>query len=169
MKLCTVKTNNEYIRDTFFEDYVANIQDNKPNYEPLNLKKYIEYGYAIDNNDIVAMCGITDFGHLCYRVESACWINPKYRTTRFDPSGKYNHYALSEYQMDKYKVNVWLKSRKAKNPAGIARYVPEGWKVYPKEIELGWKNNWQWVVYKGNIDEYVDKIQAPNSNGDRAR
>ena len=71
--------------------------------------------------------------------------------------------------MTKYKVNVWLKSRKAKNPAGIARHLPEGWKVYPKEIELGWKNNWQWVVYKGNIDEYMDKIQAPNSNGDRTR
>lgn len=169
MKLCTVKTHGEYIQDSFFEDYIASIKEVKPNYKPVNLKKYIEYGYAMEDGDIVAMCGITDFSHHCYRVESACWINPKYRTSRFNPHNKYNHYELSAYQMTKYKANVWMKSRAAKNPAGIARYIPKGWKVYPREIELGWVNNWQWVVYKGNIDEYLDKIQAPNSNGIRPR
>jgi hypothetical protein len=124
-----------------------------------------------EGDEIVAMCGITDFGFGCFRAESACWINPKHRGNIFNPKSKYNHYELSKYQMYKFdhKVNLWFKSRVAKNPAGIARVIPEGWKVHHSEIELCWKDNWQWIVYKGNINDYLEKLQAPNINKYRSR
>lgn len=166
MRLCTIKHYHEYTHDDLFEETIGQIQDHNENFKALNLDKYMEYGYMADGDEIVAMCGITDFGYGCYRVESGCWIHPKYRGNYFKRDNKYNHYELSAYQMSKFEdsVNVWFKSRVAKNPAGIARVIPEGWKVYPKMIELCWPNNWQWVVYKGDIDEYLEKLQAPNIN-----
>jgi len=166
LKLCTVKHLNTYYSDSLFEKTINSIADLTDNYQPLNLDKYMEYGYMSENNEIVAMCGITDFGYGCYRVESSCWINPKYRTSLFQKDSKYNHYALSHYQMEKFEdsVKLWFKSRIAKNPAGIARVVPKGWKVFPRMIELCWKDNWQWVVYKGDINENLATLETPNHN-----
>lgn len=164
MRLCTIKHYHEYKPDQLFEDTISKIQDRNQNFTDLNLNKYIEYGYMADDNEIIAMCGITDFGYGCYRIESGCWINPKHRSNYFKRNNKYNHYRLSEYQMEKFNPNLWFKSRAAKNPAGIARVIPEGWNVYPTMIELCWKDNWQWVVYKGEINEYLEKLQTPNIN-----
>jgi len=168
LKFYTVKHRDHYVVDPLFEKTVQNILDYTDNFKPIDLSKYIEYGYMMDsyNDEIIAMCGITDFGEGCYRVESGCWIHPKYRGNYFRPDNKYNHYALSAYQMEKFEdsVNVWFKSRIAKNPAGIARLIPEGWKVYPEMIELRWPNNWQWIVYKGEINEYLESLQASNPN-----
>ena len=167
MRLCTIKHYHKYYQDDLFEETLKQIDDyDKKNFTELDLEKYIEYGYVAEGDEIIAMCGITDFGFGCYRIESGCWINPKYRGNYFDPENKYNHYELSSHQMSKFehKANVWFKSRIARNPAGIARLIPAGWKLYPEQIELCWGNNWQWVVYKGNIDEYLEKLQAPNIN-----
>ena len=164
MKLCTVKSKGKYYFDEFFENTVNKLVFKKRNFNKFNLDKYIEYGYLLSDNEIACMCGITDFGYSCFRVESAVWINPKYRSTYFSKDNKYNHYQLSFYQMSKYSPNLWFKSRAAKNSAGIARVLPEGWKVYPTEIELCWKNNWQWIVYKGDINAYLEKLQTPNIN-----
>lgn len=164
MKLCTVKTKGKYFTDHLFENVINKLQINKKNFKEINLDKYIEYGYMSINDEIICMCGITDFGLKCYRVESACWINPKYRNSYFKKDNIYNHYKLSNYQMSKYDANLWFKSRVAKNPAGISKVIPEGWKVYPTQIELCWKNNWQWIVYKGDIDDYLENLQTPNIN-----
>lgn len=135
------------------------------NYTIKQIARMKEYGMCMDGDDFVYMVGLDDFGEGIYRIESRLWVNPKFRKKYWRSP---DNYASVLSQIDKHKdtTNFLFKSREAANPAGfrisarLHKYFTN-WKIHQEQIELKWKNNWQWIMYKPTIDEqdYIKRIQ----------
>ena len=125
------------------------------NYGVDAIDKMVEYGYMVDENDEIAyMSGVQPFGEGLLRVESRTWINPKYRKFMWNPP---DNYELTMTQYNNHKFKLIFKSRE-KSPAGHLRSQKlndffKDWILYPNKIELGFKDNWQWIMYKGDENE----------------
>jgi len=125
------------------------------NYQLEAIDRMIEYGYMIDEaGDIAYMAGVQPFGDQLLRVESRTWINPKYRKRIWNPP---DNYELTMRQYNSHRYKLIFKSRE-KSPAGHLRSQKlheffKDWILYPEKIELYWKDNWQWIMYKGDVDE----------------
>ena len=123
------------------------------------MENMVEYGYLIDQQDnIVYMTGIQSFDGLL-RIESRTWINPIYRKRLWNPPDNYDM-VIQQYNNHKHN-SFFFKSRK-RSPAGHLRSQKlnkffNDWILYPKPIELYWKDNIQWIMYKGNENE-IEKI-----------
>ena len=139
----------------------------KSNYTYYELSKsMIEYGH-IENElgEIIYMAGTQDFENGNYRVESRTYIPPKFRTKFWRPP---DNYALTKYQIKKTldTCNMHFKSRESLNPNGhlmSARIAPDlfsDWKVVETVIELKYKDNWQWIMYKNYQGNYLDNIDS---------
>ena len=155
--------------DRFLELLHSIQQSNDPlaaNYNERDIMKMAEYGYITnEQNDIVYMTGLEDFGDGAYRIESRTWVNPKYRTKFWRCPDNYQS-VLFQINNHANRTNLLFKSREAKNPAGFkisARlndYFSD-WIIYPGEIELRYENNRQWIMYKninGDKDENIKKL-----------
>lgn len=129
------------------------------NYRLDAIDRMVEYGYMVDEDgDIAYMAGIQPFGDGLLRCESRTWIHPKYRTFMWNPP---DNYELTMRQCNNHSHSLIFKSRE-KSPAGHLRSQKlnpffKDWVLYPEKIELGFKDNWQWIMYKGNENE-IEKL-----------
>ena len=69
-----------------------------------------------------------------------------------------DNYELTMTQYNNHKFKLIFKSRDEKSPAGHLRSQKlndffKDWILYPNKIELGFKDNWQWIMYKGDENE----------------
>ncbi len=125
------------------------------NYELRYIDRHVEYGYMYDQDGNIAyMAGVQPFADQVYRIESRTWINPIYRKRMWNPP---DNYALTIQQYNNHKYKMIFKSRE-KSPAGHLRSQKlndffKDWILYPEKIELKMKNNWQWIMYKGDVNE----------------
>lgn len=136
------------------------------NYNEKAIMRMAEYGYITnESGDVVYMTGLEDFSNGIYRIESRTWINPKYRRKFWRCPDDYQTILL-QINNHASETNMLFKSREAKNPAGFtisARLNDyfKDWIVYPEEIELKYKDNWQWIMYKnfnGDVNENLKKL-----------
>ena len=130
------------------------------NYRVDAIDKMVEYGYMVDQSgEIAYMAGVQPFGDRLLRLESRTWINPKYRKRMWNPP---DNYQLTIRQYNSHPFKLIFKSRE-KSPAGHLRSQKlnkffENWILYPEKIELGFKDNWQWIMYKGDVNEIQNII-----------
>lgn len=147
----------------------ANEGDDKKakNYNLTHIDRMMEYGYVYANDDpsdLVFMVGIEDFGEGCARCECRLFIHPNYRTYLWSPPRGY--YDLIMYQVDKHDedIDFLFKSREAANSAtlDVTRTLNpffEDWVTHPEKLELKYKNNFQWVMYRDNYGLAKEKIE----------
>lgn len=137
------------------------------NYNLKHISRMVEYGYVYNNNpsDLVYMVGIEDFQNGAFRIESRLFVHPNYRKTFWKSP---DNYEVVKHQINIHnsKYEFLFKSREAKNPAGFrisARLDNffKDWTIHPNQIELRYKNNWQWIMYntiKGSVNEHIEKL-----------
>lgn len=170
-----IKDGLEFFDDNFLRvlDRINNSDDElRDNYDIKQIRRMSEYGYIYkdDPADIIYMTGIQDFGNGAYRLTSRTYITPEYRTGYWRSPDKYQ---MVKHQMDNLlasgKAKLLFKSREKANPAGLnisRRLAPEyfgDWEILPGQIELRWKDNWQWILYKnitGNQNDNLFSLQV---------
>lgn len=137
------------------------------NYNIRHLARMKEYGYIWDEKRqlIPYMTGLEDFGEQMFRIESRTYIHEAYRRRIWKCP---DEYVISRYFLDEYssEASFLFKSREAKNPAGFLisqrlTSIYDDWVVYPREVELKYPNNWQWIMHGPTEDaeRYVEKIR----------
>lgn len=167
----SVKRNNDTDYDAHFLqclDSAFHSNDKlAKNYTIQSINRMKEYGYVYKNNpsDIVYMVGIEDFGNGCFRTESRLYVTEKYRSNYWRSPDNYETiiYQIGLHTND---AHLLFKSRAASNVAGFTiskRYSNyfSDWEIYPSKIELRYKNNIQWIMYKnikGNLDDNVNSL-----------
>jgi len=170
-KRVKVKTDTEY--DSFFLQHLDFAFNNKDplskNYTLKSIDKMVEYGYVYHQSpeNLVFMVGIEDFGNNVFRSESRLFVHPKYRKTFWK---SIDNYETVIHQINNHvaNCNFIFKSREAKNGAGFRisqRLHPffRDWVIHGKQIELRYKNNFQWICYrnlKGNAEEHIQYLQC---------
>lgn len=166
-----VKIDNEKNYDDNFLNHLKSANANgdrlSGNYDIQNIDRMREYGFVYNKSkkDLVYMVGIQDFDDGIYRIESRLYVHPNYRKSFWKSP---DNYETIKHQINnlKDKSNFLFKSREGKNTASFkisARYDNffNDWQIYKDKIELKWKNNYQWIMYKtikGNTNDYIKKI-----------
>lgn len=150
-------------------DYAKHLNEKlSQNYQIRHILKMKEYGYIYnkDPDNLVYMVGLEDFGHGIFRIESRLFVHPNYRQKIWKSPDSYE-VIKKQINTNNTSCNFLFKSRIARNPAGFLISAKlddyfKSWKVYPSMIELKYKENWQWIMYKNvrNDDEgkYIEKI-----------
>ena len=172
LKYVSVKEGEESKFDNIFLNHLSFARQCNDrlsaNYNLKAIQRMVEYGYVFneDPKDMVMMVGIEDFGNRAYRIESKLFVHPKYRSSFWRSP---DDYETVKYQISKHKSDsqFLFKSREAKNPAALkvsARLDSffQDWFIYPEKIELRYKDNWQWIMYKrsmgGDVKNHVQKL-----------
>jgi hypothetical protein len=137
------------------------------NYTLKQILRMQEYGYVYntDPSDLVYMVGLENFRNGAYRIESRLYVHPNYRRRYWKSP---DNYETIKHQISNHidSCQLLFKSREAENPAGFlisARLDPyfSDWTVFPTKIELRYRNNWQYIMYKnlkGNVDDNISKL-----------
>lgn len=132
------------------------------------LDKLFLFGYLKNNDgEIVYFSGVESFGDEIHRIETKTYVPPKFRTSSW--MNKHNYLLVDEHKfLLRDSTNFLFKSREAKSSAihkKCMRMVPESfpdWKIYPTQIQLRYKDNWQWIMYKsysGDEEEHLNKLR----------
>lgn len=137
------------------------------NYTLKQIGRMQEYGYVYnqDPNDLVYMVGLENFHSGAYRIESRLYMHPNYRRRYWRSP---DNYETVKRQISNHMdtCQFLFKSREAENPAGflisarLDSYFND-WVVYPTKIELRYRNNWQFIMYKnvrGEVDNHISKL-----------
>ena len=135
------------------------------NYNIKQIARMKEYGMCMDGDEFIYMVGLDDFSKGIYRIESRLWVNPKYRKKFWKSPDNYAT-IFKQINLHKSTTNFLFKSREAPNPGGfrisarLHKYFTD-WVIYPKQIELKWKDNWQWIMYRPchNSEIYIKELQ----------
>lgn len=137
------------------------------NYNLKSIKRMFEYGYVYDQtpSKLVLMVGLEQFGEKILRAESRLFVHPSYRSHFWKSPDSYESVKL-QINHGLSKCDFLFKSREAKNPGALNVSARRdqffaSWNVYPRPIELKYKNNWQWIMYrniKGNVEDHVSQI-----------
>lgn len=138
------------------------------NYTTSSIDRMIEYGYVYNKDpyDLVFMVGIEDFGKNIFRSESRLFVHPKYRKPFWK---SIDNYETVIYQINNHieRCDFIFKSREAKNGASfrIAQRLNSffnDWIIHDTEIELKYRNNFQWICYKPlkeNAEAHIKYLQ----------
>lgn len=138
------------------------------NYMLSSIDRMIEYGYVYHNSpkNLVFMVGIEDFGNKILRSECRLFVHPKYRKSYWK---SIDNYETVIYQINNHIKNCRFifKSREAKNPASfrISQNLNaffQDWIIHDVQIELKYKNNFQWICYKnldGDAKTHIQHLQ----------
>lgn len=147
-------TNNDYLSKNYTVD---------------SINRMVEYGYVYHKNpeNLVFMVGIENFGNSIYRSESRLFVHPAYRKLYWK---SIDNYETVIHQINNHisNCNFIFKSREAKNSAGFKiskrlNYFFHDWVIHDKQIELKYKNNFQWICYKnlkGHAEEHIQYLQC---------
>ncbi len=156
--------------DVSFIDHLNRIASGgdslKKNYNLKAIRRMLEYGYVYNavDSDLVMMVGIQDFHGGCFRAGSRTYVHPSYRRMLFSsPDGL----EVTSMQILNHvkKANFLFESRFAEN-TGTLRWLMRNplfaeWQIYPQKIQLAYRDNWQWIMYKlikGELGEHIENI-----------
>lgn len=164
-----VKLNNDEDFDQHFLnhlDFAASGNDPlASNYNLDHIRRMKEYGYVYNKkpSELVYMVGLEDFQNNAYRIESRLFVHPSYRRKYWkSPDG----YETIKHQINNHvdSCDFLFKSRTAKNPAGfkISARIDnffKDWNIHDSEIELRYRDNMQWIMYKNLKGSAIDHIE----------
>lgn len=135
------------------------------NYTLKSINRMIEYGYVYHENpnNLVFMVGLEDFGNKIFRSESRLFVHPNYRKPFWKSIDNYET-VINQINNHISDCNFIFKSRQAHNSAGfkISQRLNsffKDWIIHDKQIELKYKNNFQWICYKSLIGDAQTHIQ----------
>lgn len=171
LKYKIIKFKEVYYPDEYFANHLSFAFNNRDalsaNYTDKAISRMVEYGYVFkdDPADMLFMVGVEDFGNGCLRSESRLFVHPKYRKPYWTSMDNYQT-VITQINNHVDHSSFMFKSRTAKNTGGFrvsARLTNffNDWVIHPKQIELRYKNNWQWIMYKnikGNPNEFIESL-----------
>jgi hypothetical protein len=135
--------------------YALNLNEKlSRNYTIESIDRMLEYGYVYDKDpaNLVLMMGVEPFGDKIFRVFSRTFVHTTYRTNYWCLPDNDETVTLQTKRIAESCDFIFV-SRQASN-SGILKYIIKNsslfndWSVYREKIELKYKNNWQWIMYK---------------------
>lgn len=156
-----------YRPDEYFKKHLHSVQAGSDkfaaNYNLITIRRMTEYGYIYNNtpDDLVYMTGIQEMAPSIFRLESRLYLDPKYRKRIWSSP---DDYEAVQYQYQFINADMIFKSREVCNAAGLTLCQKhnsffDDWQLYDSQIELKYKNNWQWIFFKNIIGDTYENIQ----------
>lgn len=155
---------NELCYDAFLQ--MAESQDrlaDNYSFNKLNLNKMYYYNILFDNNNPVLASGSQMLSDNVIRVMSRYYSFPDYRTDGTNLLEKVDNFYELQYvlkRLEDFKLIIWSRDKGSSFFKRLKVGRPDifsNWKVYPKKIELKYKNNFQYVFYTGDIS-YLNEV-----------
>ena len=155
---------NELCYDAFLQ--MAESQDrlaDNYSFNKLNLNKMYHYNILFDNNNPVLASGSQMLSDNVIRVMSRYYSFPDYRTDGTNLLEKVDNFYELQYvlkRLEDFKLIIWSRDKGSSFFKRLKVGRPDifsNWKVYPKKIELKYKNNFQYVFYTGDIS-YLNEV-----------
>lgn len=149
-------------------DYAYNSDDKlSVNYNLVAINRMMEYGYVFTKNtkNLIFMVGIEDFGKRIGRVFSRLFIHHSKRNFYWKIPELYQ-IVINQCERNKKNLDFVFASREAKN-VGTWKIVKRqseyfsDWIINTERIELKYKNNFQFILYKnffGSVGDHISHI-----------
>lgn len=130
----------------------------------LNLDKMYNFTFTYDGDNIVQCSGTQICNDNVARVLSRYYVFSEYRTDGTNPLEKTDDFAELKYTLETlsdFSLVIWTRDKSKGFFKRLKRGRPDvfsDWEVYPKQIELMYKNNFQSIFYIGDIS-YLHSLQ----------
>ena len=130
----------------------------------LNLDKMYNFTFTYDKDNIVQCSGTQRCTDNVARVFSRYYVFNEYRTDGTNPLEKTDDFAELKYTLDTlsdFPLIIWSRDKGKGFFKRLKRGRPDlfkDWEVYPEQIELMYKNNYQSVFYTGDVN-YLHSLQ----------
>ena len=159
---CGKYTNKETdaCNDAFLQMQLESMDDrlgDNYKYHRLNLDKMYNFNFVFDKEAPVQASGCQILSDDVVRVFSRYYVFEDYRTDSSNPLDKTDDFAELKYAMETlsaFPLIIWTRDK----GSGFFKRLKRGrsdifseWEVYPEQIELIHKDNYQSIFYKGDI------------------
>lgn len=130
----------------------------------LNLDKMYNFTFTYDDDNIVQCSGTQLCTNNIVRVFTRYYVFNEYRTDGTNPLEKTDDFAELKYTLDTlsdFPLVIWSRDKGKGFFKRLKRGRPDifkKWEVYPEQIELMYKNNYQSVFYTGDVN-YLHNLQ----------
>ena len=132
--------------------------------DKLNLNHMYNFNFTYDGNDLVQCSGTQICSSYIARVFSRYYVFSDYRTDGSNPLEKTDNFDELKYTiktLSDFPLIIWSRDK----GKGFFKRLKRGrsdifneWEVYPEQIELMYKNNFQSIFYVGDIS-YLHSLQ----------
>jgi hypothetical protein len=135
----------------------------------LNLDKMYNFTFTYDGDNIVQCSGTQICNDKVVRVLSRYYVFNEYRTDGTNPLEKTDDFAELKYTLNTlsdFPLVIWTRDKGKGFFKRLKRGRPDifsEWKVYPEQIELMHKDNYQSVFYTGDIT-HLHSLQYESLN-----
>jgi hypothetical protein len=137
---------------------------NNYRFNKLNLDKMYNFNFIFDGDNPVQASGSQIISPTVVRVCSRYYLFDDYRTDSTNPLNKIDDFYELQYTLELLKHFPLIIWSREKSPSFFKRIkaarpdIFKDWKVYPEQIELMHKNNYQSIFYTGDIN-YLHSLQ----------
>lgn len=151
---------DEACADAFLQMQLESMDDrlgDNYKYHRLNLDKMYNFNFVFDGDEPVQASGCQILSDDVVRVFSRYYVFEDYRTDSSNPLDKTDDFAELKYAMETlsaFPLIIWTRDKGSGFFKRLKRGRPDlfsEWEVYPEQIELMHKDNYQSIFYKGDI------------------
>jgi hypothetical protein len=127
-------------------------------WEGLRLNKMLLYNVVINNNEPIFVSGAQTVNENCVRIMSRYYVFKKYRTDGTYFLDKVDNFNELRYtlQFCDYPLVLWSRVKSNaifKRIKSSGHYLFKDWEFTNNRIRLIYPNNYQYIFYKGDLNE----------------
>jgi hypothetical protein len=133
-------------------------------YHRLNLNKMYNFNFVFDGDKPVQASGCQILSDDVVRVFSRYYVFEDYRTDSknlLDKVDDFSELKYSMYYVNHFPLVIWSRDKSSNFFKRLKRGRPDiftHWEIYPEQIELVHKDNFQSIFYKGDVS-YLRNLQ----------